>query len=917
MRKAFVFVSAIVLVLVGTASVLSATQVTLLDQVFVRDTGTPTAVSQTFPALNGQVVVNLTNGSAPDAKKGEVSSATITVNGITVFGPSDFNQNVNSLAKTVAANAGQNILTVELKSKPGSQVRIQIVQQLNAAAGGVIGTQGGTIEGNDPQNPLSVVRAVIPPGALTEPTIVTISSVPVASLNLDPDIAASITAFGAIRFDVGTVVLSQSAELGITTPAGLSDTSNVFLGKILPLTPNNLLMKVDVTAINQDMLMSSPPDLGGTVSSGTFLLYKDVTACGAPDRPIIFSGLDATCRTKIAFEVYARAVAPTHYMYRDLLSKEIEHSLAVNDAIQDGVAFAENLDTLNGLGGQSASKLTALGTSSMTSFTTTLLGDQGLQIGEIWVSLATSCVGEIGADPVNCVKAGAATLVSAMSNLYATIQVTQLTKSINDSTIADLYLTQYYRWGGNTTMLPTNYGLPQGASIQDVVSKIAETIGSYDLNQVLSIIQQSQKWVDNIMAVAYSTQAYTFTIREFSITLNGSTIFDDTFNNGDPPPSAASFPTWYWTWGAMGPENSHSPGGLKLDSSGAVSAKDVTGQQSLIFQLAELNAYLYNNGTFSVRGTFDLVEPAAYHQGYGIRLNDGTPTHGSDDVVYLGTGQDSSGNKSIYFQHLDFVAGTSTIVDQVPLDPDHEQIAFILTRGNVNSNKVTGSFAYIDDGVWGPTTTFGNTTSIFSSENFTRAEFEAISSYTGPNLVNPTIAQNWTSGPAGTTFYQWGTGFTPNSTAVLHFKKPDGSEYPTANQPIDANGEFWISYPAPTDKPAGVYSWWAVDASGKDSNTVNYTITVNPKIAQSPMSGPPGTIFDDWGTNFTPYGTTTLHFRKPDGSEYPTERLNLDSGGNFEKFYPASLDKPLGNYTWWAIDDATGKKSNEVTYTID
>jgi hypothetical protein len=451
MRKVLMLVLALFLVLLGTASVSSAIQVTVLDQVFVRGKGAPVPVVQSFPGVSGKAVVTLTNGSPSDpCILDKVVTGIITVNGAKVFGPLEIlatllNPKENPLQKTVTVNGGQNTLTVDLKGILRGQVRIRIVEQVSTEAAGVIGPQGGTIEGSDPKNPLNRVSAIIPPGALTEPTIVTISSVPVASLNLDPDIAASITAFGAIRFDVGTVVLSKSAELGITTPAGLSDTSNVFLGKILPLTPNNLLMKVDVTAINQDMLMSSPPDLGGTVSSGTFLLYKDVTACGAPDRPIIFSGLDATCRTKIAFEVYARAVAPTHYMYRDLLSKEIEHSLAVNDAIQDGVAFAENLDTLNGLGGQSASKLTALGTSSMTSFTTTLLGDQGLQIGEIWVSLATSCVGEIGADPVNCVKAGASTLVSAMSNLYATIQVTQLTKSINDSTIADLYLTQYYR----------------------------------------------------------------------------------------------------------------------------------------------------------------------------------------------------------------------------------------------------------------------------------------------------------------------------------------------------------------------------------------------------------------------------------------------------------------------------------------
>jgi hypothetical protein len=93
------------------------------------------------------------------------------------------------------------------------------------------------------------------------------------------------------------------------------------------------------------------------------------------------------------------------------------------------------------------------------------------------------------------------------------------------------------------------------------------------------------------------------------------------------------------------------------------------------------------------------------------------------------------------------------------------------------------------------------------------------------DTIKPTIAQTPMSGPAGTSFAQWGTGFTPNSTATLHFKKPDGTEYPTEKQSIKSDGTFSITYKAPTNKPTGTYKWWAVDSSGKVSNTVSYTIT--------------------------------------------------------------------------------------------
>jgi hypothetical protein len=93
------------------------------------------------------------------------------------------------------------------------------------------------------------------------------------------------------------------------------------------------------------------------------------------------------------------------------------------------------------------------------------------------------------------------------------------------------------------------------------------------------------------------------------------------------------------------------------------------------------------------------------------------------------------------------------------------------------------------------------------------------------SLGDLVIAQQPMSGPPGTTFVEWGTGFTPNSTATLHFKKPDGTEYPTLQQPMDAIGHFEINYTAPMDKPPGTYTWWAVDVVKGTSNVVSYTIT--------------------------------------------------------------------------------------------
>lgn len=87
-------------------------------------------------------------------------------------------------------------------------------------------------------------------------------------------------------------------------------------------------------------------------------------------------------------------------------------------------------------------------------------------------------------------------------------------------------------------------------------------------------------------------------------------------------------------------------------------------------------------------------------------------------------------------------------------------------------------------------------------------------------------------------------------------------------------------------------------------------------ITQTPMSGPPGTTFVQWGTGFTPNSTATFHVKKPDGTEYDTWDQEIDASGHFEIPYTAPWDRPVGIYTWWAIDDTTGAKSNEISYEI-
>ena len=242
-----------------------------------------------------------------------------------------------------------------------------------------------------------------------------------------------------------------------------------------------------------------------------------------------------------------------------------------------------------------------------------------------------------------------------------------------------------------------------------------------------------------VIGMGQRAQAYTFYIDQFSVTKNGSTLFTDPFNNGNPPPSAPDFvsgtPASYFMRGTMGPETNNPtviPGKLTIDSSDAILQANAIGL-SFLRQAALLltdvspgsTLGLRSGDTFSVTGKFDLVVPTSLRNGYGVFLTDSTATNDQEDYVEMSLVRNSLNQLLILLQHQDFVNGTETFVEAMALDTGHAGIALTLTKGNAGSNLITGSFAYIDGGVMGSPTTFANTTSIFGDEDFTRAGFEA------------------------------------------------------------------------------------------------------------------------------------------------------------------------------------------------
>jgi hypothetical protein len=97
-------------------------------QTYVRVTGDPVTVTNTFTVLNPntQYTLRVHNGGLVDAPTDLVSSTVITVNGIVVVAPNDLNQNVAEVDKPVTLLAS-NQINVQVRGAPGGTLAVDII----------------------------------------------------------------------------------------------------------------------------------------------------------------------------------------------------------------------------------------------------------------------------------------------------------------------------------------------------------------------------------------------------------------------------------------------------------------------------------------------------------------------------------------------------------------------------------------------------------------------------------------------------------------------------------------------------------------------------------------------------------------------------------------------------------------------
>ncbi|HUQ87853.1 MAG TPA: PKD domain-containing protein [Vicinamibacterales bacterium] len=212
---------------------------------YVRSTGKPEVVTDTFAAQPGNALLHITNGGSL-GQYARVSSAVITLNGTIIVAPSELGQQITTIDKIVPLNRA-NTLSVELRSQPNSGLSIGIFPVTSGGNRAPIANAGA-------DQATRVGRTVTLNGALSS----------------DPDGDAITFRWTPISVPAGSVAhLSDSAAVAPTFTVDVPGTYDFAL-KVNDGTVDSAADTVRVTTENSPPTANAGPDqttaVGATVT---------------------------------------------------------------------------------------------------------------------------------------------------------------------------------------------------------------------------------------------------------------------------------------------------------------------------------------------------------------------------------------------------------------------------------------------------------------------------------------------------------------------------------------------------------------------------------------------------------------------------------------------------------------------------
>lgn len=179
--------------------------------------------------------------------------------------------------------------------------------------------------------------------------------------------------------------------------------------------------------------------------------------------------------------------------------------------------------------------------------------------------------------------------------------------------------------------------------------------------------------------------------------------------------------------------------------------------------------------------------------------------------------------------------------------------------------------------------------------NATDANFNsALASY----KVTPKLTATPTSGTVGSSTIFSGTGYTGHSAITVSWSGGTACSSTTSGV-----GSFACSFTVPATA-AGLYSFTGTDASSKKASA---TYTVDPKLTDSPTSGPTGTTVTFTGTGYAGTSAVTVSWS---GGTACTAITSV--AGNFSCTFAIPTGTTTGSYTFTGTD----AQSNTATVSF-
>jgi hypothetical protein len=664
-----------------------------------------------------------------------------------------------------------------------------------------INSQGGTIEVTDPLSDAFGVKITVPIAAVTQNTLFSVEAVPEeAELPLLPAFQTVVSPIIEFNSSVPFV-----APVEICLPIGSQGQEDYNL---------YTLDEASGIWVRQNTTSLVPAD--GKVCSPVTHFSTDLVArgstCDAPGARRFYNNMQGSCTRQWRLAIYSG-------LFNNLLSESarsydraIAGAFFQNEAVELGVdLFQQTLAFGDALGMKNPADYIMQSIGGTQALFERLLGDEYLSIYLQALFYAADEAIKASANSGNVVNPSiyfslGADAFRAASNFLNAWDVGEIIERRFEVVIAQIFLARYYTCAADLDCVKTRLGLGSDANRDDMINTIAQEMRlsntwyseDYELSRVGDLIDDTIKGVDEetVKYLAAPTTPANLTASPLSqseiylawtpSTALRGVVGYNVYNDHGVLIGTAVTPNYRHANLVPSTQNCYSVSaytvrrGSSRSNTVCATTLPVPTQDSVSPHLV---SSIPSNGQTNVSVTqrtvsFTFSEPMTHPGNYGVTWS-GLPAG-----MVVSDGVWSADAKTITFTFsLDLLPGRA--VGWV-LNPSTHPPLFKDLAGNPLPADIQGSFS------------------------------------TRVVTLSPIVSVTPSFGTNGTIFDEPGSGFTPNSTATLHFIRP-GLPETTLPKITDSNGAYTNTWTC-VQCPVGQYWYWAVDSSGVLSNQATFTI---------------------------------------------------------------------------------------------